>query len=165
MKSKQIEGKFVGNPYYVEYERLLRELHRLIAEGRGDTEEADLIRDDMDVPERKLSREEQDRLDGLSADLYMLQEDEVFEPVDPDERTTQRLGVELKSAWDRGDWETVLKLLRKGPAFLSQDRIAYMRAKAYEELGHLETSRLFREYAARINPESSICSGLFDGIT
>jgi hypothetical protein len=188
-------GKFSDNPYYVEYEGLLKQLHRLIAEGKGDSDDADAVREEMDRPERELSREELNRaapatrlasrpnslrrstistirvhdswlsdqpapptplylarLNGLSADLYMLQDNEFFEPSDPDESTVQRLGAELKAAQDRGDWMGVLDLLRKSPTFMSPDQIAFLRAGAYEALGHLDTSLLFMAYAARLKP-------------
>ena len=54
-----------------------------VAAGKGDTDEADTVRDEMDLPWRALSRKEIARLDGLSADLYMLEDDEVFEKVRP----------------------------------------------------------------------------------
>jgi tetratricopeptide (TPR) repeat protein len=145
-------GKFSNNPYYVEYESLLKQLHRLIATGNGNSEEADAVRDEMDRPERELSSEELTRLNGLSADLYMLQGDEVFERPGEDPWTPQQLAAHLKSAWTREDWEGVLQLLRQGPTFIDRDRIAYMRAWAYSELGHPDTSLLFMEYAADLNP-------------
>jgi hypothetical protein len=157
---------YASNPRYVKYERLLQELHHLMAEGKGDTEEADALREEMDEPWWALRREERARLDGLSADLYMLQDQEVFEPLDPSERTPERLGVALKAAWDQGDWESLLELLRKGPMFLSPERIAYIRARAYEALGHHETARLFREYAARCHSQDTTHSSqLFQEIS
>jgi hypothetical protein len=149
-------GKFSDNPYYVEYETLLKKLHRLMAEGKGDSEEADAVRDEMDRPERELNREELARLNGLSADLYMLQDDEMFEPPDPDEGTPELLDARLDAAWHGQDWEKVLELLRRGPTFLSKDRIAHMRARAYRELGHPDTALLFMEYAAGLNPHEPL---------
>jgi tetratricopeptide (TPR) repeat protein len=144
---------FSDNPHYVEYERLLRQLHQLIAEGRGDTDEADRIREEMDEPWRKLRQEEVDRLNGLSADLYMLQADEIFEPADPEERKPERLEPAIRVALDQHEWEQLLALLRLGPTFLSQDSVAFIRAQAYSELGHLDTALLFAEYAARLNSQ------------
>ena len=42
-------GKFAANPYYVACEEQLKKLHGLIAEGKGDTEEADALREELDV--------------------------------------------------------------------------------------------------------------------
>lgn len=52
------------------YEDLLLRLHRLIREGRGDSEAADDLRDAMDEAYRELDDAQDARLRGLSADLY-----------------------------------------------------------------------------------------------
>src|SRR5436853_6700390 len=103
-----MEARFWNNPHFVQYETLLRRLHELMAAGKGDTDEADTVRDEMDLPWRALRRKEIARLDGLSADLYMLEDDEVFEAAEPEERTAERLGTELERAWNQGQWETVM---------------------------------------------------------
>jgi hypothetical protein len=147
---------FAENPDYREYERLLIRLHELIASGDGDSGDADALRDRMDGPWKRLSAQEVERLDGLSADLYMLQDDEVFEKADPSERTRETLGLALTEARKRSDWQTVLALLRKGPTFLSKANIAFLRGLSYLHLGHSEASLLFVDYAAALDsPESS----------
>jgi hypothetical protein len=151
---------FAANPNYLEYEDLLKELHRLIAEGKGDSDEADNVREIMEWPERKLTREELDRLEGLSADLYMLQDNEVFEPLepgeDPAERTPDRLMQRLRDAWAQADAETSLAVMRLGPLPLAQAQIAYLRAEAYEQLGHPDTALLFANYAVQLAPQNEI---------
>ena len=62
-------NKFSGSPDYVTYERLLVELHQLIADGKGDDEEADAFRDQMDHPWYRLSSEETDHIGSLSIGL------------------------------------------------------------------------------------------------
>ncbi len=143
-------SKFADNPSYVQYERLLDDLSRLMAEGKGDTGEADAVRDEMDAPWYKLSQDETDRLRGVSADLYMLQNDEVYEPY---EGTPEELRSRLNDAWDRGQYEAVLALLRKGTPFLTPARVAYLRGRCYAALGHLDTALLFLRYAAERDPE------------
>lgn len=146
-----MQARFINNPYYLEYESLLKDLHRLISDGKGDTEEADAVRDRMDTPEQHLSREEINRLNGLSADLYMLQNDEVYEKY---EGTQEQLRSQLADVWEHGDLEETLRLLRKGHDFLTLDRVAYLRAEAYKGLNHLDTALLFLEYAARLNKQN-----------
>ena len=46
--------RFANNPRYVEYERLLMHLHSLIADEKGDSEEADAIREAMEPLWRSL---------------------------------------------------------------------------------------------------------------
>lgn len=147
-----MSGNFADNPYYIEYENLLKKVHFLIAQGKGDSAEADALRDEMGKPEQELSHEEIMRLNGLSADLYMLQDDEIFEAHDG---TQEQLREDLSAAWERSDWETLLALLRKGPRFLPQDRLAYLRARAYAALGHLDTALLFARFAAEQNPQNA----------
>ena len=55
---------------YEQCNKLLRELHELIAQGKGETDEADEIRDRMDRPERELTLEEEELLSQLSEELY-----------------------------------------------------------------------------------------------
>lgn len=48
-------NKFADNPFYVQYEALLKELHHLIAAGKGNEDKADAVRDEMDGPEQGLT--------------------------------------------------------------------------------------------------------------
>ena len=144
---------FSANTAYSQYEVLLCELHRLIARGEGNSEAADVIRERMETSEQELSEQELRRLNCLSADLYMLQDDEIFEKAETEERTPEVLGAALNRACEQEEWETVLALLRKGPTFLPRHAIAYLRGIAYEALGHRETALLFLSYAARIDPQ------------
>ena len=50
------------NPSYVEYVRLLLELHSAMAQGQGETEEADALRDAMDRPWVEMDPRERSRL-------------------------------------------------------------------------------------------------------
>jgi hypothetical protein len=54
------------------YTRLLLRLHELIAAGKGDTANADAVRDEMDAPWRSLGSAEQELAGGLSEDLYAI---------------------------------------------------------------------------------------------
>ena len=56
------------------YGQLLLRLHDLIAKGQGDELGADAVRDEMDGPLHALTEAEQERLGGLSEDLYALAE-------------------------------------------------------------------------------------------
>lgn len=143
-------NKYADNPNYVTYERLLIELHDLIAEGKGNDDEAEVVRDQMDAPWYKLSPEEDDRMSGLSADLYMLQGDEIHETY---EGTQEELVNALGEALSRNDYETVLLLLRKGTPFLRTAQVASLRGRCYAMLGHLDAALLFMRYAAKIEPE------------
>ena len=148
-----MNNQFADNPEYVTYERLLIELHCLIASGKGNEDEADAVRDEMDAPEQKLTREESDRVGGLSADLYMLQADEVYEPY---QGTREELVTALSEALSRDDYEIIMLLLRKGTPFLRPAQVAALRGRCYAMLGHLETGLLFMRYAAEKEPEQVV---------
>lgn len=160
-----MQGKFADNPYYLEYEASLKKLHQMLGRGEGDSDEADALRDEMDRSARELSHEEMKRLKGLSADLYMLQDDEIYAPIEPGEdrsaRDVEHLQAAVTEAWARRDVVATLELLRKGPTRLTPDQLAYIRARAYEELGHLDTALLFMFYAAERNPEDSNYKWMF----
>jgi hypothetical protein len=141
------------NPAYLEYLRLLVQLHALIADGKSETDDADLVRDEMDTPWAKLSQAEADRLGGLSADLYMLTDEEIFERTEPAERTRERIGPDLETAWQGREWDRMLALLRRGPDFLRNDQLAYLRGRCWLAFGHPEIATLFFEKALRLRPE------------
>ena len=86
---------FTNNPNYVEYVRLLRQLHRLIAED-NDGDEADALREDMDAPWYALSEEEIARIRGLSADLYTLDETPAA-PTHQDDAAAKTLSAEIRA--------------------------------------------------------------------
>lgn len=144
--------EFVNNLAVMEYERLLIQLHELIAEGKGDADDADAVRDEMELPERQLSRAELLLLNGLSADLYMLQDDEIFEARGEGE-TDAVLESRLRAAWERGEWDAALRSLRKGLPSLSREGLATLRAYAYERLGLHESAKRFQQKAAELTLE------------
>ena len=84
----------------------------------------------------------------LSADLRMLQGKDSHRNVPDAERSAEWLSPRLQAAWNNQDWIGALSLLRNGPLYLSFDQIAYLRAQAYEELGHPDIALLFYKYAA-----------------
>ena len=140
---------FFGNSYFVKLEELTRQLHHLIADGKCDTEEADAVRDKMDTPWLRLNGEERECLNGLSADLYMLSNEEVFEPLD---RSKAQLASELESALCCERWTEALALLRKNADVVTTEQRAIVRARAYEALGHHDTALLFLTYAVSLIP-------------
>jgi tetratricopeptide (TPR) repeat protein len=142
---------FALNPHFVRYEQLLLQLHDLIAAGEGNSDAADLIRDEMEGPERHLSRAEMDLLDGLSADLYMLSGQEIFEPLELGQ-TQQSLQAALRRVWQIQDMEALLRLLRKGPSNLTAEEMASLRSYAYEQIGVLESAVRFKRMAVPLAP-------------
>ncbi len=57
-------------PHYHAYLVLLRHLHQLLSEGRGESEAADVLRDEMDVHWERMTAEEVESANAYSERLY-----------------------------------------------------------------------------------------------
>ena len=142
--------RFADNPAYVQYQRLAVRLHEAIAAYGNGSDEADALRDQMDEPWKQLDAGEVTHLRGISADLYMLDNDEVLEPEVLPSLSPEARRSEVEAAKEKGDAEAVLALLRKGPAFLNARVVATYRAWAYQVLGDVEVARLFDRYTREL---------------
>jgi len=58
-----------NNEAYIEYQKMLVQLHRLIADNLGDSKEAQELNEDMEIPELELTEQDIVRLNSLSGDL------------------------------------------------------------------------------------------------
>lgn len=85
-----IAKTFFDNPDFVSCVRLLGELHRLIQQGRDEGPEGDELRDRMDAPGERLSREELEAAKGIAADFHSLAENRDVLPADA-ERAEERV--------------------------------------------------------------------------
>jgi len=142
-------SNFAENPIYVQHEEFVQNLHALIASGQGDSGEADAIRDEMDDTYLALSQDERDRLGGLSADLYMLTDEEIFE--DSVISDPMRRKIYFEKLVNAGNWVDLLKILRQETPWVDYATRAWMRGNIYERLGHLQTSILFYKKAIQLN--------------
>lgn len=135
-----------------EYEHLLIQLERLLAAGRGESEEHEELCDRMSEPWYRLDPPTQELLRGLSGDLYMLQGQEVLEHAD---EAPDILKQRLQAAWNAGDHRHVLSLLRRVQApFFPADRVAYVRGRCWSALGFHEAALAFYDHAAKVNPRN-----------
>jgi hypothetical protein len=139
-------GRFAENPNFVIYERKLVELHHLLLDGKNDSAEADALSDTMDEPGWHLDLEEADLVGGLSADLYQITNEEVFEEVVDPVRVSELHGACLKAA-ESGRWVEVLELLRSRPRSAPSGPVAALRAHAYLRLGLLCAAEEFERFA------------------
>ncbi len=145
---------FVDNPDYMKQIDLIKKLHLLMAQGKGDTEEADTVREQVYPSWGQLTPAEMDRVNALSADLYMLDGTEVVQVGEAKQRSREWLAPQLMAAWNQQDWGTILALLRTGPdpEYLPRDRVAYFRGRGWAHFGHPDIAVLFFDYAAKLNP-------------
>lgn len=140
---------------YFEYGIRLVELSSLIAQGKCDSDEADVVRDLMEKPWRAMSQEERTLMRGLSADLSLVDGEENFTEVS-DEATLTRLSREMGTAQSTGQWRRVLELLRTRPKDAPKEVVAAIRGHAYLGLEEFFAARPFLEYALRYSPDNAI---------
>lgn len=142
--------QYANNSGFFEAIALLVDLQFAICE--DDESRANTLRDALDVPLGKLSWGANEWLRGLSGDLDMLCDQEVFEPSELTQAEHQQdLGNALQN-FD-SEPEAVLALLRKEQNTLSPDVIAYYRGRAYSLLGLHSVATLFLRLAIELNPE------------
>ena len=145
--------QFADNPCYAVSEELLLELARLQAEGMADAPILDPIYEEMEQVEALLNRSETDRLNGLSADLYMLEGRDIRQPLE-DGMTTEERDRLLGEASEQQDCERLLQLLRKGEASFPPPVLAFIRGSAYGGLGHSEAALVFLRQACKLDPNN-----------
>jgi hypothetical protein len=137
------------------YGRLLLRLHDLIAKGQGDDPEADAVRDQMDAPWYAMTEAEQDRVGGLSEDLYAAAESNP-RSVKMSAEERREWGQAFGAAFEAGDWDRALVLLRRPPDDVPADHVAYFQADCWERLGCPEIALRFMRAATRLNPERAV---------
>jgi tetratricopeptide (TPR) repeat protein len=130
----------------------IRELHRLLAEGKDDSPEAEAVRDATDGPWQTLSEVERDRVRGLSEDLYSL----VEAPTTPLPATAEAQAA-LNDAFEarqRGDWDRALSRIRSCATYFAPDLVSFFRGRTWLDAGDAETAALFLEHASRLRPDN-----------
>src|SRR5690242_8348021 len=96
------------------YAQMLRESQALIDSGRGDSPEAEALADRMDVPWAAMTSKEQDRMEGLSIDLYALAEGgpKQVEMSGEDLAAWRREAAEAYARYVEGDVDAALNFFR-----------------------------------------------------
>ncbi len=140
------------NPSYLAMVRGTRELHQLIAVGKDDSPEADVIRDATDGPWQALTEVERNRVRNLSEDLYSL--DEPPQAVQPMNRQAQAKLNDAFEARHRGEWDRALDLLRRWRAHIDPALVSYLRGSIWLEAGDPGTAVLFHEHAFKLQPDN-----------
>lgn len=141
-----IASRTNGSSSVADYIGLLLELHGLMTAGRGESDEADAVRDRMDAPWARLRRDELRLVDGLSADLYSLGVNR-----DATSATTANQSAfrEFERAVSERDWPTVLEVIRANEEQLDAHTVAFLRAVCWAHLGEPDVALLFLAESAR----------------
>ncbi|WP_165227351.1 tetratricopeptide repeat protein [Aquisphaera insulae] len=145
---------FFDNPDFLEYVRLLSELHELIRLEADETPEGEALRDRMDEPGSRLSLDEITCVNAISADFYTLTASSI-EPVLPQ---TGEVKDDLRSALearDRREFRRALDLLRDRAAYISPEMLSYVRGSIWGGAGEYRIAVEFLQHAAELAPNNA----------
>lgn len=145
---------FFDNPDFLQYVRLLSELHQLIREGTDETPAGEALRDRMDDPGSRLSADEIVTVNAISADLYSL----TASLAGSDLSRTDEAEADLRSALDardRRDFKRALELLRKRTASINPEVLSYVRGSIWGEAGEDQIAVTFFRRAAQLDPRNA----------
>jgi hypothetical protein len=143
----------------LESARLLRQLHALFVQGIVEGDDAESIRDCMDAPWYAMTPQEQERVGGLSEDLYALAE--AGPPCVPmNNRELEAWKHELaeyKQRYLLGDFDGWLAFWRKprpnhfpAPDGIANSVVHFIQAQCWDKLGDHETAALFKKAAENL---------------
>jgi tetratricopeptide (TPR) repeat protein len=135
--------------------RAILALHRLWLEGKGESPEADVLRDATDGAWELLSDAERKRIRGLSEDLNSTSEQVTNESAEPLNPQAQAKLAEATEARDRGEWDRALELVRRWGKHAAPAMLAFMRGSVWLGAGDREVAVTFFEHASRIDPTNA----------
>jgi hypothetical protein len=144
--------RFFSNPSFLTYARLLRRLHQMIREGTDETEEGELLREQMDEPAEHLTLEEVECLNAISADFYTLGGSPVQHQPTPADMPDRM--KEMSDARDAGDYVKALDLARRNEAYLDPAVLANFRGRVWAEAGENEIAGEFFRRATDLSAHS-----------
>lgn len=138
----------MAREHWEQAKKLLLKLHELDVQGKAQTPEADEIRAQMEGPERYLTQLERERLDGLSADLYMISGTEVRLLEAPSPKVCEEI-------LGGSDWDRKLAILRARNLQFSESNVACGRAVCWIELGDFDVALVFARHAFNIDQDNA----------
>jgi tetratricopeptide (TPR) repeat protein len=147
------------SPSYLATVRGTRALHRLIAEGKDDSPEADAIRDASDGPWEALSETERDRARWVAEDLYS-----IYEEPPALQQMTREAQSGLNAAYEakqKGEWDKALALLREWRAYVDAALVSYLRGSIWYDAGDRVTAALFFQHAYKLDPNNLSNAAMF----
>jgi tetratricopeptide (TPR) repeat protein len=137
------------SPSYLATVRGSHELHRLIAEGKDDSPEADAIRDASDGPWESLSETERDRARWVAEDLYS-----IYEGPPASQQMTREAQSGFNAAYEakqKGEWDKALAIVREWRAYIDPALVSYFRGSIWYDAGDRATAALFFQHAYKLD--------------
>jgi hypothetical protein len=137
-------------------ENYLVQLAMLDAEGRHGSPEYGRLYDGLCLLESKLSPADMKFIQNLSSDLYMIEDDEVYD--EPREGMTNwaELARTLQDRYYAKDWDELLLLLRQPALEMPVQSRAFLRARAYDALDLHAAAWAFYTYAAKVSDDRPV---------
>jgi hypothetical protein len=126
----------------------LVQLDQLMADGRGDSIEADALRDQMDESWYRMTPSELEIARQVSADLYTLHDDPLIPHPQDFKVYSPTLAADLSNSISNGEFLHALQLMQARSSEISAERAALFRAILYRALGVPEVARKFFEKVA-----------------
>jgi hypothetical protein len=147
--------QFFDNPNYRAEIRALLRLHQLWQEGRGDSAEADALRDATDGHWEALSEAERRRIWGLSQDLNSIENQSSHQHANALNPQLHAKLVEANEARKSGLWDRALELLRTIENDAPPALLSHLRGSIWLDAGNANVAVVFIENAARLEPDLS----------
>lgn len=123
-------------------------LHSLARAKLDETEEADEVRDSLDLPWTELTEEERAAVRALSEDLYLLA-DPVERPLSFNPQVVRMLS-KAHDAQIKGRFDEALAILRRWGRYLDPAELAFRRGLIWRAMGHPESAVEFFDFAATL---------------
>ncbi len=142
-----------------EVARLMLQLHALSLQGHGNSPAAAVACVAMEEPWEQLTEREQERMRGLSMDLYAIEDGGVPQVA---MAVAERLrwveqSQEAFTALQRGDYDFALQFLRRPtPEDRPQYMLAFLQARCWERLGEFDVALVFMRESQRHNPAQAV---------
>jgi tetratricopeptide (TPR) repeat protein len=129
----------------------LVQLHRLMARNLDEGPEGDSLRDQMDLPWRRMTPEEIRMVRELSTDLYTI--------TDPPATSSESIPAEIDSLIARSlrdeDWVKLLRIVRENATTIPMHAASFLRGYCWSQLGLHDAGAEFFEHAVRLKPDQS----------
>src|SRR6476619_6408886 len=136
-------------PELEDYANLLIQLHQRIAAGNGDSDEANALRDHMDVYWSYLNEDQLAIARQLSADLYTVNDESSSVHPRHKDFYSPALAADMERAHQSKNFLAALKLLSERSSEISHDRAAVVRGISYRGLGLVQAGLTFMWSAAQ----------------
>jgi len=150
-----------GSPTFSLVVKGLVELHRLINDGKGDSQEAEAVRDALDGPLKALNRTEKERAQWLSEDLYSVSAPTATIIQNAMNSTAQHRLIEALEARESRDWDRALALFRELKGQISPDLLSYNRGLVWDEADYPAIAAEFFNHASQIDPTNAHYRALY----